>query len=168
MSNENLIGQEAKEKLKEIVNKVDIGMIGTYENNNEFVYAVPMSRQEIDEQGNIWYMISVDHQTCKNVEQNGRVSLLMSDPSSYNFLSLNGKGEIVYDLERVDKYWNQMMEAWFERGKEDPAIRLLKVTPSEAHYWDNKSNKLVTLFKILTASVTGQNLDIGRQGDIHI
>lgn len=166
MSTENLMGSEAVEKLRELVDKIDMGMVGTYQRGTEFIYAVPMSRQEVDDEGNIWYLLSAESQTHENLSENPFLSLLFSDPANYNFLSLNGTAEISRDPARIEKYWNKMMEVWFEKGKEDPNIRVMKVTPFEAHYWDNKTNKLVTLFKVVTSAVTGQKLDIGRTGDL--
>jgi general stress protein 26 len=93
---------------------------------------------------------------------------LYADVSNYNFLSINGSAEVSRDNSRIDKYWNKMIEAWFEKGREDPAIRILKVIPSEAHYWDNKSNKLITFLKVAASAVSGQKLDIGREGDLNI
>ena len=168
MSTENLMGQEAIEKLKDMVDKIDMGMMGTYQEGSEFIYAVPMSRQEVDEQGNIWYLLSSESETYHNLEKNKNLSILFSDTSNFNFLSLNGQAEISQDQARIDKYWNKMVEAWFEKGKEDPRIRVLKVVPSEAHYWDNKTNKLVTMFKVLSSAVTGQKLDIGREGELNV
>lgn len=168
MSTENLMGQEAVEKLKDMVDKIDMGMMGTYQEGSEFIYAVPMSRQEVDEQGNIWYLLSSESETYHNLEKNKNVSILFSDTSNFNFLSLNGQAEISQDQARIDKYWNKMIEVWFEKGKEDPRIRVLKVVPSEAHYWDNKTNKLVTMFKVLSSAVTGQKLDIGREGELNV
>lgn len=168
MSTENLMGQEAIEKLKDMVDKIDMGMMGTYQEGSEFIYAVPMSRQEVDEQGNIWYLLSSESETYHNLEKNKNVSILFSDTSNFNFLSLNGQAEISQDQARIDKYWNKMVEVWFEKGREDPRIRVLKVVPSEAHYWDNKTNKLVTMFKVLSSAVTGQKLDIGREGELNV
>lgn len=61
-----------------------------------------------------------------------------------------------------------MMEGWFEKGKDDRHIRALKVIPSEAHYWDNKTNKLVTFFKVAASALSGEPMDIGRQGHLNI
>ncbi len=61
-----------------------------------------------------------------------------------------------------------MIEAWFEKGKNDPTIRVLKVLTKDAHYWDNKANKFVTFFKVAISAVTGQILDIGREGSLDL
>lgn len=168
MSTENLHSQEASEKLKEMVDKIDIGMMCTFPSGSDYPHAVPMSRQEVDQEGNIWFLFSSESETHRNLLINSKLSLLYAHVGDYNFLSVNGTAEISRDQEKIDQYWNKMIEAWFEKGKEDPRIRVLKVIPIEAHYWDNKSNKLVTLLKVAASAVSGQQLDIGREGKLSL
>ncbi|SFS51369.1 pyridoxamine 5'-phosphate oxidase family protein [Sphingobacterium wenxiniae] len=168
MSTENLNNQEAIEKVKEMVDKIDISMMCSFTSESDYPHAVPMSRQEVDDGGNIWFLFSSESETYRNLQKNNKVSLLYAHVGDYNFLSVNGTAVISQDQERIDKYWNKMIEAWFEKGKKDSRIRVLKVTPTDAYYWDNKSNKLVTLMKIVASAVSGQQLDIGREGELNL
>ncbi len=168
MSTENLHNTEAITKLQELVNKIDIGMVCTYPPHETYVHAVPMSRQEIDEEGNIWYLFSSASKTHSNLMNDNKVSVLFSHVGDYNFLSINGVAEVSEDKERIEKYWNKFVEVWFEKGKEDPAIRVLKVKIDDAHYWDNKTNKLVTFVKLAASVISGQKLDIGREGSLNV
>lgn len=168
MSTENLVYNDAIEKIKEMVNAMDIGMLGSYPQQTEYIHAVPMSRQEVDDDGAIWFLFSTESDTYAHFEKDHKASLLYSDISSYSFLSINGHAEVSRDEQRIEKYWNKMMEGWFDKGKDDPRIRVLKIVPSEAHYWDNKSNKLVTLLKVAAGAITGQKTDTGREGDLQL
>lgn len=168
MSTENLQNTEAITKLKELVDKIDIGMLCTAIKDSDYPHAVPMSRQEVDEDGNIWYLFSSESETYSNLKKDNKVSVLFSHVGDYNFLAVNGVAEISEDKQRIEKYWNKMMEGWFEKGKDDPRIRVLKVIPVESHYWDNKSNKLITLLKVAAGAVSGQKLDIGREGNLEL
>lgn len=167
MSTENLNNAEAVEKLAELVNRVDIGMVISRNKNND-LHIVPISRQEVDEQGNIWMLISAESQLHQNLVENNQIDIAYSHIGDYNFLSVSGKATISRDQARIDKYWNKLMETWFEKGKEDPHIRVLKVETNDAHYWDNKSNKLVTFFKVATNAITGTKMDIGREGTLDL
>ncbi|WP_156133067.1 hypothetical protein [Lacinutrix sp. Hel_I_90] len=40
--------------------------------------------------------------------------------------------------------------------------------PKEAHYWESKHNKLVTLFKMGVATATGDQPRIGEEGKLNI
>lgn len=168
MSTENLNNTEAIEKLKKMVDSIDIGMLSTFTKETNYPHSIPMSRQEVDDQGNIWFLFSAESETYQHLQQNKEVSITFADVKAYEFVSVNGTGEISRDTARIEKYWNDFVAAWFEKGKEDPNIRILKITPAEAHYWDNKTNKLVTFFKVAASAVTGSKMDIGRQGDLNI
>ncbi|HWK98902.1 MAG TPA: pyridoxamine 5'-phosphate oxidase family protein, partial [Parapedobacter sp.] len=140
MSTDNLKDEEAIGKLKDMIDKIDIGMLCSFTAAGDYPHAVPMSRQEVDDEGNIWYLISSESETHVNLKRNSKASILFSHVGDYNFLHVNGVAEITNDKQRIEKYWNKMMEGWFEKGKDDARIRVLKIVPVEAYYWDNKSN----------------------------
>lgn len=168
MSNENLYNQKAIDKLKNLVDKIDIGMVCTNIQGNNHPHAVPMSRQEVDDKGNIWFLFSSESDTYQNLQNDNNITIIYSDAKNYNFLTVSGEAEISRDKSRIEKYWNKMVEAWFEKGQEDPRIRVLKVNTTDAYYWDNKTNKLVTFLKVAASAVTGEKLDIGRQGSLSL
>lgn len=168
MSTENLHQQEAIEKLKSLVDTIKIGMLCTHVGGSSHIHAIPMTRQEVDDAGHIWFLFSSESETHQNLQLNNRVSLLYADVRDYSFVSISGTAEIVNDQDRIEKYWSAMAEPWFDQGEDDPRVRLLKVIPAEAHYWDNQTNKLVTFLKMATSAVTGQKMDIGRHGDLRI
>ena len=168
MSTENLNNKEAIEKLKDLVNSIDVAMMVTYPKGAKYPYMTPMSRQEIDDEGNIWYLISSDSETYHNLQTDNKISLTFGDPGSYTFLSIDGIAEASRDQERIEKYWNKFVEVYFEKGKEDPSIRVLKVTPVDSNYWDTKTNKFMTLLKVASAAITGKKVDIGREGELNI
>lgn len=168
MSTENLQRKEAVQKLKDLVDHIDIGMLSTFEDGTAYPYSIPMSRQEVDDEGVLWFLFSTESETYRHLTQNKRVSVTFSDIRDYRFLSINGTAEILRDEARIEKYWNKFMEAWFEKGSLDPSIRILKIIPSEAHYWDNKTNKLMTLFKVAASAISGKRMDIGREGDLNM
>lgn len=167
MSQENLYNQEALEKLQHLVDKIDVCMFCSAVNDGE-MHAVPMSRQEVDNTGSIWFLLSFESDTCKNVAKDPRVNLLFANASDYNFLAIKGHATISHDKERIKKYWNKFVEAWFEKGVDDPNIRVMKVDVEDAHYWDNKANKLATMIQLASSAITGKKMDIGRTGEINI
>ena len=168
MSTENLSNEEAIHKLKSLVDDIDVGMMTTFPSNENFPHAVPMSRQEVDENGHIWYLCSAESDTHRHLQNDPKVMIMFAHVGNYQFLTVEGKAKLSQDQARIDQYWNKFMEVWFEKGKEDPAIRVIQVIPEDAHYWDNKTNKLVTLLKVASSAVTGQKMDIGREGSLDL
>lgn len=168
MGTENLSGQKAIEKLQTLVKKIDVAMLCTQTEAPSNIHAVPMSTQEVDDEGNIWFVFSAESTTYQHLQSNKHVTLLYSDPAHYSFLSVDGSAVISRDQSRIDKYWNKMMESWFGGDKTDPRIRLLCISVTEAHYWDTDANKFVTFFKALLNAVTDGKTDVGRTGDLKI
>ncbi len=168
MSTENFAYKEAIEKLKDLAMKIDIGMFCTHTSGTKHVYAVPMSTQEVDDNGSIWFLMSAESESFKHLLEDPEICLLYSNPANYSFMSIHAGTNHSRNQEKIDKYWNPMIAGWFEKGKEDPLIRVVEVKPHEAHYWDTKSNKLATFFKIALSGITGSDADVGREGDLKI
>ncbi|MEZ0451608.1 pyridoxamine 5'-phosphate oxidase family protein [Sphingobacterium thalpophilum] len=168
MAEKNISNKEALEKLRSIVDQIDIGTLCSFNKESDYPHGVPMSRQEVDDDGSIWYICSAESETFRNIENDPKISLFYADAKNYTFLSINGTGRLSRDQARIDRYWNKMMEGWFKKGKEDPNIRLLQVTPVEAHYWDSNSNMIINLFQMLKATITGNTDDIGKEGDLNL
>jgi general stress protein 26 len=106
-----------------------------------------MATQEVDEEGNIWFMSDRSSDKNKEIDKDNKVQLFYSHTGNYEYLSIFGRAEIVNDRSKIEELWSPMAKTWFKEGKEDPNISLIKVTPEDAYYWDTKNNKMVSLIK---------------------
>jgi general stress protein 26 len=61
-----------------------------------------------------------------------------------------------------------MAKMYFEEGKNDPKISLIKVKPSSAYYWDTEGSKMVNLFKFLGFITTGKNTFSSKEGTLEV
>lgn len=168
MSQENINNNsEAIKKIKELAEEITFCFFCTDLAQPPFE-STPMSVQEVDENGNIWFLASKESEKYKNIKINEQVQLYFSDPSSMKYLSLFAKAELVDDQKRIDKYWNKFVAGWFEKGRADPNIVLFKIIPQQAHYWDTKHHKLVS-YAVTLLNAIGSNLDDqGRDRNIQI
>lgn len=128
----------------------------------------PMGTQEVDEEGNIWFFSAIDSLKNQQIQNDRRVQLMYSCPEKSHFMSVYGHAKVIKDRERTEELWNIFVKAWFEEGKDDPNLSLIKVTPEDAHYWDTKHGKIVSMVKIAIAAVTGKSMDGGVEGDINL
>jgi general stress protein 26 len=83
------------------------------------------------------------------------------------YLCISGDGVVTDDRAKIRELWNAFAEAWFE-GPDDPNIRLLRVAPHEAHYWETPG-KAVTAVNMAIAAATGTHPKAGkeRKVDMH-
>lgn len=162
----NISGSEALEKLKSLAESKTCFLV-TY--SGEFsAEARPMTVMGVDDVGALWFFCPESSDTAKQTKAQSKVDVLVADSGSYDYLVLKGKGTVGRDTTAIEKYWSPLAGAYFEKGKEDPELATVKVEPEEAHYWESKNGKIVSLAKILFAAATGTAPDEGRQGEIKV
>lgn len=158
MSTQNLHSQEAVKKLKELSESARICMfcteLSSLPNN-----ARPMSLQECDQEGNLWFISSSDSNKNFEIKDDNRVQLYFMNNGSSEYLSIFGKAYIYTDKNTIEDKWSSFANAWFEEGKEDPKVSIIRVTPDETYYWDTKAGKFVSMLTFITAAVTGNKTD---------
>ena len=166
MSQENLYSQKAIEKIKDIATDVDFCMLAT-NLSVQPISAVPMSTKKVDDMGNIWFLSNKNSDHNSDIVKDENTQLLYSGGSDMKFLSVYGYAEIIYDREIIKELYSSTDNAWFE-GEEDPNITAIKFSPKEAAYWSNDENKVLSLFKMAKAAVTGEKVDMGTSGKIKV
>lgn len=167
MSQENVFGTEGIKKLTALAEEIDFCMFCTALAVHP-IETSPMSVQEVDAHGDIWFLASKSSEKCQNIATDNMVQLMFAHPGDFKFLTVYGEASLSADQSRIDKYWNKMVEGWFEKGREDPDITLIQVKPQDMHYWDTKEHKMISFAKVLWSSVTGTKTDPGVEGDITI
>lgn len=164
----NLLGPDAVRKLKELTKNTSTCMFASGLSKVPF-HVCPMGVQEVDDSGDLWFFSGADSVHNRQLEGDPRVQLIFSNVSKVEYLTVFGETTISKDPRKIDELWNKFVEAWFPGGKNDPNLTLLCVRPSIAHYWDTENGKLVTMAKILTAAVTGSEIDEGGvEGDLQV
>ncbi|HEA29955.1 MAG TPA: general stress protein [Leeuwenhoekiella sp.] len=166
MSKEDLYNKDAKQKITEMAKDIDFAMMAT--NLKQIPLSViPMSTKKVDGEGNIWFLSGKDSDHNKDIEKDANAQLIYSEPSSMQFLSVYGRATITTDKGIIKELYGKGDDNWFE-GVDDPNISAISFKPSEAAYWDTKSNKLVSLFKMGVGAVTGEKQDIGKSGKLKV
>lgn len=149
---QNLTANDAVEKIREIATGANICMFISSLTSLP-LNARPMATQEVDDEGNIWFMSNRHSNKDLEIKDDDRVQLLYSHTGSYEYLSIFGHAELINDMNKIKELWTPMAKTWFKEGKDDPDIELIKVTPEDAYYWDTKDNKMVSLIKFAMGAV---------------
>lgn len=169
MSVENLSHKKAIEKLKELSESARICMFCT--NLTELpMNSRPMSLQECDQEGNLWFISSAESNKNFEIEEENKVQLYFMNNGNAEYLSIYGKAFIYKDKNTIEEKWSSLANAWFEEGKEDPNVTIIRVTPEETYYWDTKAGKFITMLSFIGAAVTGKTTDNsdGIEGNLKI
>jgi general stress protein 26 len=169
MSNtENLLNKEAIDKLKKLAEEINICLFCTNLKTDDGSTCRPMSVQEVDEEGNLWFFSDVYSIKNREIKQDKNVQLFFAHPGKSSYLVVNGEAEIIFDKNKVEELWTPIVKAWFKEGKDDPNISILKINSKSAYYWDTDGSKMINFIKMLTAAVTGSETNIGKEGEIQL
>lgn len=156
----------AIEKLRQLATDIDFAMFATALSHLP-IHMIPMSTKKVDEQGRIWFLSRSDSQHNQNILQQHDVHLVYTDVGSMKFLSVYGTASIFTDKTILRELYGKSDDAWFD-GIDDPNLTAISVTPKNVYYWDAKSNKLVTFFKMGVAAITGQEPELMDQGELKV
>ena len=128
---------------------VMLGLAGVEEGHSQ-----PMTAQILhdeDERGPIWFFTSKDNDLVKSLGQSHRAVVHFSSKGHDLFASLHGELTIDNDRAVIDRLWNGFVAAWFEGGKDDPKLQLIRLDAQHAQVWLNENN-LWAAVKLLLGS----------------
>ena len=156
--------QESIEKLKSLTEGIDFCMLTTI--NGGQLRSRPMSTQEMDDDGDLWFFTSDETHKVDEIEADSRVNAAYSKIDDNLYVSVSGRATLVKDREKIEELWNPILKAWFPEGLDDPTLSLLRVSIEEAEYWDSPNSKIVQLYGFVKAVVTGQPAQGGDHGKV--
>ena len=113
-------------------------------------HAQPMTAQFGDREGRgpIWFFTARDNDLVQAMGEGQRAMLQFVSKGHDIFASLQGELVPDNDRETIDRLWNRFVAAWYEQGRDDPKLQLIRFDPESAQFWLN-GNSLVAGVKML-------------------
>ncbi|MGH8173727.1 MAG: pyridoxamine 5'-phosphate oxidase family protein [Rhodanobacteraceae bacterium] len=108
----------------------------------------PMTAQFEDSRSPIWFFTSKDNALVQQIGASDRAIASFTSKGHDLFASLHGRLAVENDRTTIDRLWNPFVAAWFEGGKEDPKLALLRLDAERAEIWLNASS-LISGVKML-------------------
>lgn len=165
---EDLVGEEAVKKMKDLVEKANTCFFCTNITTNESFSTRPMSVQKIDKEGNLWFLSPSDSKKNEEISNDPLVQLLFQGSQYSDFITIYGEATINQDKVMIKELWQPMLKTWFTEGQDDPRITVIKIVPAESYYWDTKHAMPIVLIKRLIGAAMGKTLDDSIEGKIKL
>lgn len=122
----------------------------------------PMTQQALDDDATLWFFTSNDSELVQNLMLHPKVNISFAEPSNNVYVSITGDAGMVKDRGKLEQLWNPMVSAWYPLGVDDPRVVLVKVKIHSAEYWDSHTDKMMHIFSIAKAVITGERpKDVG-------
>jgi general stress protein 26 len=111
-------------------------------------HARPMTANVVGPDQPIWFFTSSDNLIVQKLGQGNRAIATFTAKDHKLFATLHGTLSLDNDRATIDRLWNKYVEAWYEGGKDDPKLRLLRLDAEKAEIWEDASS-LVAGIKML-------------------
>ncbi|PZD97143.1 general stress protein [Paenibacillus sambharensis] len=154
---------EAVKKVKELIRDIDTAMLTTV--SDEGLVSRPMKTQEIEFDGDLWFLTKKDTSKFHEILHNRQVNVAYADKS---YVSIRGEAELVDSREKIKEFWSPAYEEILDTTADDPNLVLIKVQAETAEYWDsgNKFQMMKFMFRRMIGKNT-EGTDINQQVDLH-
>jgi general stress protein 26 len=149
--------REQRELLWKLIRNIRFAMFTTRHGNGH-LHARPMTTQNkaLESDESLWFFMSKHGDPVADLIADPVVNLVYADPSEDTYVSVSGTAAVLEDAAKKERLWNKLAEAWFPGGASDPDLALIQVQIVHANYWDVKESKLVQLYEMAKAAMTGK------------
>lgn len=114
-------------------------------------HARPMTAQFENDRSPIWFFASIDNELVKSLPMGNRAIATFASKGHDLFATLHGRLSLDNDRAAIDRFWNRYVAAWFEEGKDDPKLALLRLDAEHAEIWLDESSLLAGIKLLLGA-----------------
>jgi len=147
------VDAEDIEQLKSLIRGIETAMLTTVDASGR-PQSRPMATQRVDADGSLWFFAGRDSGATVQARMHD-VNVSYVDVEAERYVSVSGLAEVVTDRDTLRELWKPQLETWFRGGADDPNLTLLRVLPSQAHYWDKRSSVIVDVFDAEPALTKG-------------
>lgn len=154
-------------ELSSKIKPIRFAMFTTLDQHGHLV-SRPMTNQEMDADGNLWFYTSTQTDLWENIVTHPEVNISFAEPADQVYVSIRGRAERVVDRTKIKELWNPMVQAWFPHGPDDPHVVLVKVTTDTAEFWDSSAGTIAQMVNMAKAVLTGTTPDDGEHGRLKL
>ena len=91
-----------------------------------------MTAQVENNRGPIWFFTTRDNGLVQKLGEANRAIATFTSKGHDLFATLHGRLNLDNDRVVIDRLWNRYVAAWYERGKDDPKLALLRLDAERA------------------------------------
>lgn len=146
---------------RDIKRRGGTGMLGLTRSGQHFQ---PMTAFVERETGQIWFFTRKDTELVQDLGE-GACAMFVFQADDLQ-ACIGGDVTRAFDHDRMNRYWNPLVAAWYPEGKDDPALTMLHMDCVDAEVWISNAGPTRFAWEIAKANTTRQSPDLG--GRAHI
>jgi general stress protein 26 len=166
MSNHPHSPAELEARLWKEIEKARYGMLGPIGQTARHQHFQPMTAFCEPDNRQIWFFTRTDTDLAKTAEQDIEAMFVVQAKDQGFQACIAGRLAQHFDAERMERYWNPVVAAWYPEGREDPRLTMLHLDLGDAQVWLSETNPVAFAFQIAKANATHQEPDVGESAPI--
>jgi general stress protein 26 len=144
-----------QDKVWDLIEHIPICMLVTHD--GEEIRARPMGAYVRRDENAVYFLTDARRHKDDEIVRDPRVCISFADTRGY--VSITGRAAVLNDRTKIKELWSMPAKAWWDSA-DDPSIRVLRVTPNDAEYWDSPGT-MVSYVKMAAAAVTNTRPSLG-------
>lgn len=160
---DKLSNADVQERLWKAIDDDHTGMLGLTQDNHHFQ---PMTAFVERDSNTLWFYTKSDTDLAQSVAANGADAAFMFLDKKLQ-ACIDGRLTLSRDRERIERFWNAHVAAWYPQGKGDPSLILLRLDVSEAAVWITEGGLLKYAFEVAKANASKTTPDVGERRDLN-
>lgn len=145
------MGQADTEHLWELMKSISFCMLSNWD--GERIHSRPMGAVVRPQEHAIYFFTDERAHKDDEICRYPKVCLAFADPKGQKYVSVSGTAESDRDRNKIEELWAIPAKVWW-KTTDNPHLRLIKVTPEQAEYWDAPGNVISSL-RVAFALVKG-------------
>jgi len=93
-----------------------------------------------EDRGPIYFFTSKETELVAGLQDGGRAIATFASKGNDVFATIHGTLSADNDHAVIDRLWNSYVAAWYEGGKDDPKLQLLRLDAERAQVWIDASS----------------------------
>ena len=166
MAGKDLTPQEAETEFWKSLKESNTGMLGLDQPGH---HAQPMTGFGEPETGTIWFFSRNDTDFARDVAAGANSGMFTYQAKDQKVQAcIHGDLSIDNDRERINRFWNPVVAAWYPDGKDDPALTLIRFDADDGRVWVSDKGALGFGYQVLKANLTKTIPDAGGVADVNL
>jgi general stress protein 26 len=155
MANENATGDT--DRAWDLMKMIGFAMLVTRDGDK--LRARPMSAHLERENNAIYFLTDARRHRDEEIARDPNINLSFANAGDQKYVSVTGTAVVSNDRGKIKQLFSTPAKAWWDSA-DDPNIRVLKITPDDAEFWDSPGS-VISYVKMAAAAVTGTRPDLG-------
>lgn len=155
--------REDMDKLGELIEDVEVAMLTTHADDGSLV-SRPLQTLKYAGEGELVFFTGADSHKSDELHAHPDVNVVYANPSKQTYVSVRGEASLDRDRATIEELWSPAFNIYFERGKDDPNLAVLRVKVRDAVYWEASGNFVGRAIDFARAAMTRDPSKLGEHG----